>query len=357
MTKAFRTSLLIFSVLIFAHHTSVSFPQPNLDNDLTSTVITPNQFKGTDSQRIQKAIQKAKETTGIVTIPRNNSNGTQRWLLDEALRLPSDLTVMLENCTIQLSDQCRDNMFRSDNVGVGIEDPEWNRNIHLIGVGNVVLKGAENPRSTGDGARTLVLDPDAERKKGNWRVSYGSDAAYPDRKHTGDWRNIMILMAYVDGFSLKNVRVENSHAWAISFERTHNAELSDIRIFNPEEVLINGKHVKVFNKDGIDLRQGCKNFRIHNISGFTADDFIALSSLNVKPALKRKNGSLQSTMITKSGWHGPEDDTEQIFISNINCESICRAVAVRASDSASIHHVYITSLVSREVKEIGRAHV
>jgi polygalacturonase len=318
--------------------------------------ITPNQFKGNDSQRIQQAIAEAKKKGGVVTIPANNANGTHRWLLDEAILLPSDLTVILDNCTIQLSDSCRDNMFRSDNVGAGIEAPGRNRNIHLIGVGKVVLKGADNPRSTGDGARQLTLDPDAERKKGNWRVSYGSDAAHPERKQKGDWRNIMILIAQVDGFSLKNVRVENSHAWAISFERATQVELSDLDLYNPEEITVKGRHVKVFNKDGIDLRQGCKNFRIRNVRGFTADDFIALSSLTAPTALDRKAGSLLSTMVTKGGWHGPEDDTEQIFISDITCESICRGVAIRASDSASIHHIYITNLVSREASGVGGKH-
>ncbi|GAA4437216.1 hypothetical protein GCM10023091_16080 [Ravibacter arvi] len=318
--------------------------------------ITPNDFSGSDSQRIKKALDAAKGTTNLVRIPRHNANGTALWKIDEAILLPGNMTVMLDNCTIQLSDSCRDNMFRSANVGIGIENPRTISNIHLIGVGRVLLKGAENPRSTGDGARQLSLDPEADRKKGSWRVSYGSDAAFPDRKQTGDWRNIMILVAEVDGFSMTNVRIENSHAWAVSFERARNVELEQIYLHNPEEITIGNRKVKVFNKDGIDLRQGCKNFRINNIHGFTGDDFIALSSLDVKPALTRKSGSLNSTMVTKSGWHGPEDDTEQIFISNITCESICRGIAIRASDSASIHHVYISGIVSRETTGVGGRH-
>ncbi len=323
---------------------------------LGSDPVTPNQFTGTDTERLQQAVDAARLHGGIVRIPAWNANGTFLWRLDHAVLLPGDITVMLDNCTIQLSDSCRDNMFRSANVGVGIEQPGWLRNIRLVGIGNVVLKGADNPRSTGDGARMLALYPDREIARGNRGVSYGSDAAYPDRKQTGDWRNIMILIAQVDGFALKNVRIENSHAWAVSFERTHNAELSDIFIYNPEEITVQGRIVKVFNKDGIDLRQGCKNFRIYNISGFTADDFIALSSLDVKPALTRSNGSLLSTMVTRAGWYGPEDDTEQVFISNIQCRSVCRAIAIRASDSAGIHHVYINGLTSQEVKGEGGKH-
>jgi polygalacturonase len=224
---------------------------------------------------------------------------------------------------------------------MGILNPKWNHNVRIIGVGNVTLKGANNPRATGDGARTLVSVPQ------QGRVSYGSDAGREGIKQKGDWRNIMILIAYVDGFTLKNVSIENSHAWAVSFERTRNAHVSDIRIDNPEEIDIGGRKVMVSNKDGINLRQGCKNFRIDNISGKSGDDFIALSSLSTRAPVP-ENGDLNSTMVTSGLWRGPEDDTEQIMITNISCQTKFRGVAIRASDSASIHHVYIDGLHTRK---------
>jgi len=297
-----------------------------------SEVITPNQFKGSDIQRIQSAINAAKGTTGKIVIPANNSNKTNVWLIDSAILLPGDMTVILDNCTIQLSDSCRDNMFRSDNVGAGINDPKWNRNISISGIGNVRLKGAANPRATGDSGKTLG------------KRTYGSDAGISGRKQTGDWRNILILMAYVDGFSLKNLSIENTHAWAISFERTINADISDIKIFNPEKITVDGKEVTALNKDGINLRQGCKNFRINNISGLTGDDFIALSILGLNSP-DQKNGNLNSTMVTSTKRRGPEDDIEQIFISNITCQAYTRAIAIRANDSASIKNVYIDGII------------
>lgn len=300
--------------------------------------ISPNQFKGSDTERIQKAVNKASSTTGSVVIPANNSNGTNIWLLDSAILLPSNIKVVLENCTIQLSDSCRDNMFRSDNVGLGITDPEWNRNISIIGIGDVLLKGADNPRATGDGARTLV----SENLPG--RVSYGSDAGKESIKQKGDWRNIMILMGFVDGFKLKNVNIKNAHAWAVSFERTLNAEISDITFDCPSSQLVNGKEVFIRNRDGIDLRHGCKNFRINDISGTTEDDFIALSTLGLHSE-NNVGGSLISTMVTSTRWRGPEDDTENIYITNIVCKSLTRAIAIRANDIASINNVYINGVI------------
>jgi len=309
-----------------------------------SNEITPNQFKGTDIQRIQSAIDAAKGTTNKIIIPSKNDNGTNVWLLDSAILLPGNMTVILNNCTLKLSDKCRDNMFRSDNVGVGITNPAWSKNINIIGVGDVYLKGATNPRSTGDSQRSLVLDPVKEMKKGVWSISYGSDAGKKGVRQKGDWRNIMILMAYVDGFKLTDVNIERAHCWAISCERTVNAEISDIRINSPETQIINGKDIYIYNRDGIDLRHGCKNFRIDNISGNTGDDFIALSTLGLYSKTP-EGGSLNSTMITTRKWRGSEDDTEQIFVTNIVCNSIKRAFAIRANDVASINNVYINGII------------
>ncbi len=306
--------------------------------------ITPNQFKGTDTQRIQTAVDKAAGTTGTVFIPAVNSNGSGIWLIDSAILLPDNITVILENCTVQLSDSCRDNMFRNKNVGIGITDPEWNYNISIIGVGNVLLKGASNPRATGDGGKKLSLDPDADVKKtGDWRHTYGTDAGREGVKQTGDWRNIMILMAYVDGFKLKNVTIEKSHAWAVSHERVVNADISDITFINSGTSIINGKTYHVRNRDGINLRHGCKNFRINNISGETGDDFIALSTLGIHTE-NSVNGGLNSTMVTSRNWRGTEDDTEQVFITNIKCKTPTRAVAIRSNDTASINNVYINGV-------------
>tara|TARA_R110002124_G_scaffold170608_2_gene338149 strand:- start:35405 stop:36691 length:1287 start_codon:yes stop_codon:yes gene_type:complete len=307
--------------------------------------VNPNDFDGTDTERISQAIQKAKNTSNLVRIPRVNANGTNIWMIDSAILLPSNLTLILDNCTLQLSDSSRDNMFRSDNVGLGITNPEWNENINIYGIGKAILKGASNPRSTGDGARMLTLNPKEEQDKGNWRVSYGTDAGNPEMKQKGDWRNIMMLIGYVKNFTIKNVRFENTHGWTISFERTIGAELSDLTIFNEEFVRVNGEQHMVSNKDGINLRQGCKNFRIDNISGVTGDDFIALSNLDTAPELVKKNGDITDSMVTASRWYGPEDDIEQVVITNISCENRYRAIAIRASDQAGIHHVYINGVV------------
>jgi hypothetical protein len=322
MTNSFftRLAIILYSILF------VGCSDHNEGN------INPNQFKGNDTERIQAAVNKAAGSTGKVVIPAVNSNGSGVWLLDSAVLLPGNITVILDNCTVQLSDSCRDNMFRSDNVGPGIRNPEWNYNISIIGIGEVSLKGADNPRATGDGSKTLSLDCEKDKDSikmagGSWqyKISYGTDAGKEGMKQTGDSRNIMIRMAYVDGFKLKNLNIEKSHSWAVCHEWVLNADISDIRFNNPGGwQIIDGKKQYFENRDGINLRQGCKNFRIDNISGVTGDDFIALTSMGK--------------------WHGTEDDTEQIYITNINCKTPQWGVAIRASDMAGINNVYINGV-------------
>lgn len=73
--------------------------------DGARNMITPNQFlDGCDSDRIHAAIAQA-ETSGArcVEIPRVNRR-TQRavWQIDRAILLPSDFTLILRDCRIEL---------------------------------------------------------------------------------------------------------------------------------------------------------------------------------------------------------------------------------------------------------------
>ncbi|MBO9593991.1 MAG: hypothetical protein J7599_13870 [Niabella sp.] len=309
--------------------------------------VTPNDFKGTDTERIQKAIDKAKNHAKTITIPAFNANGTMIWKIDKAILLPSDMTILLDNCVLQLSDSCRDNLFRSDNAGEGITNPVWNKNIALIGIGNVILKGANNPRATGDGLRRLVSADDANHSKE--RISYGSDAGIPGRKQFSDWRNFMILMAYVDGFKLRNIRFEYAHSWAVTFERVRHAALSDLVFFTPQFRWIRGEKVATYNNDAINLREGCKYFQITNITGINGDDCIALSALDLGAAY-HSNGNIHSYQVTSTKHQDTRDDIEQIYITNIKTNYT--GVALRASDSASIHHVFINGVTSIADPEI-----
>ena len=181
-------------------------------------MINVNDFSAlTDNETIEKAIAH-KQADGIVVIPPRQSHVEPErkfWLLDRAILLPENTTVILQNCTIKLSDRCRDNFFRSANCGIGIAYPERIRNIHIRGEGLCVLLGADHPRATGDGGKILanpcpyemedlcrLADWIPEERKRNGKLeflerhdhTYGTDFGKAGESQKGDWRNIGILL-------------------------------------------------------------------------------------------------------------------------------------------------------------------
>lgn len=111
----------------------------------------------TDNETLERAIAN-KGQDGIILIPPREAEIEPEhhyWLLDRAIVLSENTTVILQNCKLKLSDQCRDNFFRTANCGMGIEDPELIRNIHIRGEGLCILEGADHPRAVGDSSKLL----------------------------------------------------------------------------------------------------------------------------------------------------------------------------------------------------------
>jgi len=249
-----------------------------------SSIENPNQYDGTDAQRIQQAVDAAAAGNGYAVIPRTNKNNDSHiWLLDEAIRLPSNVTVELNGCHLKLSDRCRDNFFRSANCGIGISPIERAHNIHIIGRNGATLQGADRPRASGDAAKIL-----GER-------TYGTDAGIDGESQQGDWRNIGILFASVSNFSIQNIHIIDSHCWAISVEYCNNGIFRDLSFASYGRKMIDGNEETILNQDGLDLRHGCHDILIENISGETGDDLIALTAI---PNPEREAGNINSTMIS-----------------------------------------------------------
>ncbi len=235
----------------------------------------PNDFIGSDIEKINAAIASATGTTNCVKIFKRRGNGADDrdfWLIDSAIFVPGNMTLIVSDCKIKLSNRCRDNFIRSANT----LDPAVPRihNVHITGEGKAVFEGADDPRSTGDAVKVL-----GER-------TYGSDTGKAGETPTGDWRNIGILLVRVSDFSLKNIEVVNSHSWAISLEYCTDGAISNLGFFSDGYMVINGKEERTLNKDGLDLRRGSRNITIENIYGATGDDLVALTSIpaNIRPA-------------------------------------------------------------------------
>ena len=303
--------------------------------DRPSPVFTPNAFQGSDAERINLAIQAAAVAGGRVVIPRVNTGGAaprDLWLLDSAILLRSNTELELDDCRIKLSDRCRDNLMRSANVGLGITEIRPLRGIHIRGIGHAVLEGADRPRATGDSAKTLGTQ------------TYGSDAGVAGESQKGDWRNMGILLAFVEDFSIRNVAIRDSHCWAISLERCASGVLRDIDFASAQFKVIDGVRRTILNQDGIDLRMGCHDIRIENITGYTGDDLIALTAIS---GAGRLAGRLESTMVTSAANRGQEqDDIHHVAISNVNgyCRGGHHIVRLLNTSGVRMHDIVLDGL-------------
>lgn len=268
-------------LLLFAFFVSLlsSYANTQAKQDL---YLSPNMYDGTQIERIQKAIDDAVLSTGKVVIPRMDIvENTNVWLIDKAILLPSNIELELNNCKIKLSDLYRDNFIRSANSGLGISNIQPLHNIKIVGVGNVLLEGADNPRATGGHNKTLSLNPDPS-------MSYGTDAGKPNENQKGGWRNHGIILANVDKFEISNITMKDYHAHGLVLERSSNGIVKNMTFDVSQSVVVNGVKKQILNQDGMGVRFGCHDIIIDNCRGKSGDDFIniGLTDTGVGAGLK-----------------------------------------------------------------------
>ena len=316
---------------------------------------TVNDFIGkTDNERIDEAIRNRGGDI-VVIPPRKCDIEPERdwWLLDRAIEVPENTTILLQNCRIKLSDKCRDNFFRSANCGLGIENPLPIGNIHIRGIGDCILEGADHPRATGDSSKFLAC-PCPKNFSGSpnptfndlHRHSYGTDAGKEGESENGDWRNIGILMANVHHLSIENLRIVEQHAWAISLENCSFGHLNHIEFKACMTRVIDGAEHNVENQDGINLRNGCHDIIISDITGTTGDDVVALTCIasNIHPYI---GGGLHTTHVMSNDYTNREKGIYNVIIRNVLASPAggCCMVRLLATDGAEIRNVVIDGIV------------
>ena len=333
-------------------------------------MINANDFRGaTDSDTLEKAVEN-RTADGIVLIPPRESDIEPErtyWLIDRAVLIPENTTIVLQNCTIKLSDKCRDNFFRTANCGFGFPDPAPIRNVHIRGEGLCVLQGADHPRATGDSSKLLhnpcphrpediiAIDADwvpEERKRSGkldfWDVhnhSYGTDAGKENESQYGDWRGIGILFANAKNFSIENICIVESHGWGISLEACSYGRIEKIDFDARMSKEIDGMLMNMENQDGIDIRNGCHHITISDITGETGDDVIALTAIVPDKETFRPGGSLRSTHVMHNDWSQRERDIHDIIIRNVTAFSyLCWLLRLLPANT-KIYNVVIDGLI------------
>ena len=332
-------------------------------------MVIANNFTGSnDSEILNNAVQN-RGADGIVVIPPRQIDETRDyWLLDSAVLLPENTTVILQNAKIKLSDRCRDNFFRTANCGLGIEDPSPIRNVHIRGEGVCLLEGADHPRATGDSTKLQhapcphfpedicnIADwvPEERRtpeKLAFWDIhchSYGTDAGKEGESQYGDWRGIGILFANTEDFSISGLRIKDSHGWAISVEACSGGRIEKIDFDARMHKLIDGTYMNMENEDGIDIRNGCHHIVISDITGNTGDDVIALTAI-ASNSTYRPGGSLRSTHVMHNDWSKREKDIHDIIIKNVIAHSYLCYVIRLLPAMASVYNVVIDGIIDTQ---------
>lgn len=337
-------------------------------------MVIANNFTGAnDSEILNNAVQN-RGADGIVVIPPRQIDETRDyWLLDSAVLLPENTTVILQNAKIKLSDRCRDNFFRTANCGLGIEDPSPIRNVHIRGEGVCLLEGADHPRATGDSTKLQhapcphfpedicnIADwiPEERRtpeKLAFWDIhchSYGTDAGKEGESQYGDWRGIGILFANTEDFSISGLRIKDSHGWAISVEACSGGRIEKIDFDARMHKLIDGTYMNMENEDGIDIRNGCHHIVISDITGNTGDDVIALTAI-ASNSTYRPGGSLRSTHVMHNDWSKREKDIHDIIIKNVIAHSYLCYVIRLLPAMASVYNVVIDGIIDTQPNQLN----
>lgn len=233
---------------------------------MIKNVYTPNDYKDmpTDSKMIQAAVDEAAKYGASVVIPRlNERTGELIWRLDETIKLYTGSDVLLDNCHIRLEDGTYIRFFENSSAD---DDCEWwmshtrQKNIKLVARGNTLLDGGNH-----NGLFEHCFNIYDENGKFLKKIDYlGFKAAAV---------NVGVRFRNVEGLEVSGLKFVNQRYWAMCFEYCSSLHVHDI-VFDAES--------NVPNQDGIDIRVGCHNVLIENVSGKSGDDMVALTNFGAK---------------------------------------------------------------------------
>jgi hypothetical protein len=296
------------SILLFMLGCMTQVPLSAQNNDY----VSPNDFEnGSQTSRIAAAIEYAGNRGRKVVIPAiDRVTNTGVWKIDSAILLPSDFTLVLDNCTLKLSDLCRDNFIRTANLKVGQPSLETYHNVHIIGIGNVLLEGADHPRATGDCFKQLSTT------NSSFYYSYGTDEGKSGVNQYGGWLNHGINIVETVGFSIENIKLKNYHGHGIIVARSSNGVMRGISFDACGHIFIDGEKHLIKNQDGFGIRQGCHDILIENCTGNTGDDFLMIGEYFNDDA-SFATGMENTVSPCGDNYRGEEDDTYNIICRDI----------------------------------------
>lgn len=241
---------------------------------------------------------------------------TGNWVMDKAVRIPENFTVILDGCHLRQADGSYDNIFVNQHHGTDLGRTVFgtDKNITIMGRNGAIL----------DGGSFNGL---------NERTQFKED-------RPGVWKNNMILFTNVDGFHIHGFECRDQRWWALNFIFCCNGHIHDLHFKgcdvgvdkngNVYHGLIRGEYedILIKNADGVDLRQGCHHITIENLTGFVEDDSVACTALN---------GKLEKTYLVE----GLSTDLCDITIRNIRTSSYFTNVRLLNQGGLKLHDILI----------------
>lgn len=259
-----------------------------------------------DSDEIDRRLAAALAPDGSRTLvlARNPAAPDGVWRLTRAIRVPSDFTLVFDGCRVELVDGTQDNIVRNAGAAEGACRPD--RNLRILGRNGAVLSGGRRnhyrPRRSGD---------------------------------PNGWRAVGILLCDVNDYEIGGLRFEETQCWAISQERCSRGRVHDL-VFGSTDLL--------FNQDGVDVRKGCHDLVIEDISGVTGDDAVALTAYRDPPGSPARYGM----QIGGNADLGERDDIYNVTIRNVRARSAGGHGVIRllTCDGIKMHHITVRNVTA-----------
>ena len=271
-----------------------------------------------DSESIQNAVNKAAELgVNKVTIPRYNKRSDSfQWIITEAIKLPSYMVVILDNCHLTLSRGSCCNIFVNSDCyteeGATLDGEQVG--IKLIGEGNVVLDGGEH---NGLLERT--------------QNKYGFPSI---------WHNAFVLFHNVKDFVIENIHFAHLRWNAVALMYARHGKLSNLSFMEYE------------NQPGLPdlgciyVRMGCNNLFIQDINAKSSSYGITL-------------GASKKDLNDMSAVRGKPMDINDIIIRNLTTDAFRGScVLMYNNDGCKLYNVLVEGVMDasrRETKHMPNA--
>lgn len=295
---------------------------PTIDvTSRTIPVVKPEDFPGnTIAEKVIAANEFILNAGGGFEL---SFGDTSTYLITQAIVIPSNTIVRMDNCTIQMTDNTVDNIFRSANIVV---DPDAPRGFAL---NKTSMDACFNIKIVGQNDATLLMCNNASSS--NYGVT-----------NTG-WRGHTIMFAGVSNFEISGLAINKNIAWGICLSGCSYGMVHDL-VYNTTRE----------NGDGIDIEFGSHDIDVFNISGYTYDDTVAISNSGPSRLQLRPLELTRPTCPFDYGWRKFGEETYNIHVYNVNVKTTCHNVIFICGDYG-IHDCSVSKVSDNNGESSGCA--